>query len=99
MGLGFVLVPLLIATFMGSLGLSYTVSVCVIGAGDGIVPEAAALSALARAGAPGEVLRVGDRRRPYAHADLFVANDAPADLFLPVARWLEVLSGQVATTA
>ncbi|MDY0059329.1 MAG: alpha/beta fold hydrolase [Myxococcota bacterium] len=72
---------------------------CVIGAGDGIVPEAAALSALARAGAPGEVLRVGDRRRPYAHADLFVANDAPADLFLPVARWLEVLSGQVATTA
>jgi fucose permease len=32
-GLGFVLVPLLIATFMGSLGLSYTLSVCLIGAG------------------------------------------------------------------
>ncbi|MCU0913126.1 MAG: MFS transporter [Planctomycetes bacterium] len=32
-GLGFVLIPLLISTFMGSLGLSYTVSVCLIGAG------------------------------------------------------------------
>ncbi len=32
-GLGFVLVPLLIATFMGNLGLSYTVSVSIIGVG------------------------------------------------------------------
>lgn len=32
-GLGFVLVPLLIATFMGNLGLSYTASVSIIGAG------------------------------------------------------------------
>jgi len=32
-GLGFVLVPLLISTFMGSLGLSYTTSVSIIGAG------------------------------------------------------------------
>jgi fucose permease len=32
-GLGFVLVPLLIATFMGTLGLSYTVSVSIIGVG------------------------------------------------------------------
>ena len=32
-GLGFVLVPLLIGTFMNDLGLSYTVSVSVIGAG------------------------------------------------------------------
>ena len=32
-GLGFVLIPLLIATFMGSLGLSYTTSVSVIGVG------------------------------------------------------------------
>ncbi|MBM4027733.1 MAG: MFS transporter [Planctomycetes bacterium] len=32
-GLGFVLVPLLIALFMGNLGLSYTVSVSILGAG------------------------------------------------------------------
>ncbi|RPJ37466.1 MAG: MFS transporter, partial [Planctomycetaceae bacterium] len=32
-GLGFVLVPLLLAMFMGNLGLSYTVSVSIIGAG------------------------------------------------------------------
>ncbi|MBM4318736.1 MAG: hypothetical protein FJ125_01960 [Deltaproteobacteria bacterium] len=64
---------------------------CVLGVGDGVVPEAAALSACRRASAtaPCEVLRVGDPARPYAHADLFVARQAPQDVFLPVARWLE----------
>lgn len=63
---------------------------CVVGTGDGVVPEASALSACRRARpAPCEVLRVGDAERPYAHADLFVARDAPRDVFVPVARWLE----------
>lgn len=56
---------------------------------DGIVPEPAALSALdAWGGRDRQILRVGDDARWYAHADLFVGNDAPADVFEPVANWL-----------
>lgn len=57
---------------------------------DGIVPEAAALSA-EKAWANGSVttLRIGTPEDWYAHADLFVGNDAPRLVFDPIVRWLE----------
>jgi pimeloyl-ACP methyl ester carboxylesterase len=56
---------------------------------DGIVPESANLSVLdAWVGSDVEVLRVGDDRDWYAHADLFIGNDAPRALFEPMAGWL-----------
>ena len=65
---------------------------------DGIVPEAANLSVLgAWAGSDVQVLRVGDDENWYAHADLFVGNDAPRVLFAPMAAWL--LARQASTLA
>jgi pimeloyl-ACP methyl ester carboxylesterase len=56
---------------------------------DGIVPEAAALSAAdCWGGRDIELLRVGDERQWYAHADLFVGNEAPRVVFAPLADWL-----------
>jgi pimeloyl-ACP methyl ester carboxylesterase len=56
---------------------------------DGIVPASAALSAQGAWGGEVDVLRVGDDRRWYAHADLFVGHEAPARVFEPIARWLD----------
>jgi pimeloyl-ACP methyl ester carboxylesterase len=59
---------------------------------DGIVPESVALSAAEVWGGPDvEVLRVGDENNWYAHANLFVADDAPALVFDPIIRWLRRL--------
>jgi len=56
---------------------------------DGIVPESTALSAADYWGSSDvEVLRVGDERDWYAHANLFVGNEAPARVFDPMIRWL-----------
>jgi len=61
----------------------------VIGNRDGIVPERSALSVLdAWGGTDVEVLRVGTPEDWYAHADLFIGDDAPSVVFEPVARWL-----------
>lgn len=61
----------------------------VIGNRDGIVPERSALSVLdAWGGQQKEVLRVGTDDDWYAHADLFIAHDAPRVVFEPIARWL-----------
>ncbi len=61
----------------------------VIGNRDGIVPERSALSAIdAWGGADKEVLRVGTPEDWYAHADLFIGDDAPRVVFDPVAKWL-----------
>lgn len=66
----------------------------VLGNRDGIVPEKTALSAVdAWGGRDVEVLRVGTPEDWYAHADLFIGNDAPAKVFDPVARWLRAHSG------
>jgi pimeloyl-ACP methyl ester carboxylesterase len=57
---------------------------------DGIVPEATAMSAASVwGGSDVEVLRVGDDTNWYAHANLFVADDAPRLVFEPMIRWLE----------
>jgi pimeloyl-ACP methyl ester carboxylesterase len=56
---------------------------------DGIVPERTALTAIdAWGGDDVEVLRVGDRRDWYAHANLFIADRAPEKVFQPMIRWL-----------
>jgi pimeloyl-ACP methyl ester carboxylesterase len=56
---------------------------------DGIVPERASLSVLeAWGGTDVEVLRVGDPRTWWAHADLFVADGAPSQVFAPMSAWL-----------
>lgn len=56
---------------------------------DGIVPDDAALSALTLWGGDDvDLLRIGTPDDWYAHADLFIANDSPAVVFEPVARWL-----------
>jgi hypothetical protein len=39
------------------------------------------------------VLRVGDDQNWYAHADLFIGNDAPRALFEPMASWLRARQG------
>lgn len=61
---------------------------------DGIVPERAALSAgEAWGGNDVTTLRIGDDADWYAHADLFVGNEAPERVFEPIARWLGERSG------
>lgn len=56
---------------------------------DGIVPEAIARTATdAWGGSDVTTLRVGTDDDWYAHADLFVGNDAPARVFTPIADWL-----------
>ncbi len=56
---------------------------------DGIVPERTALTIVdAWGGRDIEVLKVGDEQDWYAHANLFVANDAPAKVFDPIVGWL-----------
>ena len=65
---------------------------CVVAVGDGIVPKVTATSALKHCSSRiREVMQIGDTARPYAHADLFVGNDAEQDVFLPVANWLDGL--------
>lgn len=56
---------------------------------DGIVPAPSVLSAReAWGGGDVQVLHVGDARQWYAHADLFIGNDAPAHVFSPMMTWL-----------
>ena len=63
---------------------------CVLANADGIVPVEAVLSAQrAMPAADVEVLRVGDDDHWYAHADLFIAHEAPKRVFEPMRAWLE----------
>lgn len=57
---------------------------------DGIVPARTALTAVDAWGSRDvDVLRVGDTHNWYAHANLFVADDAPDLVFHPMIRWLQ----------
>lgn len=61
----------------------------VVANADGIVPEDTALSCFHHWGAADkQVLRVGDERLRFAHADLFVSNHAQERVFDPIADWL-----------
>ena len=65
---------------------------------DGIVPEPTAMSAAeVWGGRDVEVLRVGDEDNWYAHANLFVADDAPDRVFTPIIRWLRRLKATLST--
>jgi pimeloyl-ACP methyl ester carboxylesterase len=55
---------------------------------DGIVPEGSAMSAQDAWGGAVDVLKVGDDDNWFAHANLFVANDARELVFDPMIRWL-----------
>ena len=59
------------------------------GSGDGIVGHRAALSAVGATGGPVEVIRVDHPSgQPVGHADMFVSDIAPTQVFEPVARFL-----------
>lgn len=55
---------------------------------DGMVPERTAMSATEAWGGSVDVLKVGDDRNWYAHANLFIADDARALVFDPMIAWL-----------
>lgn len=62
---------------------------CVVALDDGIVPPDTARSPYHTSRAEvRELLEVGGGVLPIAHADLFLANDAHAAVFDPLARWL-----------
>lgn len=60
---------------------------CVVANRDGIVPKAAAESAL-DAFRRSELLSVGDEDVWFAHADLFISRHAQEKVFAPLASWL-----------
>lgn len=58
--------------------------------GDGIVPSAVAQSAVsAIGGGKAEALQAGDDERWFAHADMFINDEAEARVFEPLVRWLK----------
>jgi poly(3-hydroxyalkanoate) synthetase len=62
---------------------------CVAANRDGIVPPETAVSAMNAFGTDDvEVLRVGDRDNWFAHADLFVNDEAAERVFEPLRMWL-----------
>lgn len=63
---------------------------CVAANKDGIVPPQTAISAMSAFGTDDvETLRVGDRDNWFAHADLFVNDEAEERVFTPLASWLD----------
>lgn len=61
----------------------------VVALSDGIVPPETARSAHHRSrAAVRELLEVGSRERPMAHADLFISRHSEREVFDPLARWL-----------
>ena len=67
---------------------------------DGIVPESTALAARdAWGGSDVGVLKVGDDSTWYAHADLFVGDEAPTAVFRPITEWLHSRQGRGAAVA
>jgi fermentation-respiration switch protein FrsA (DUF1100 family) len=72
----------------GVAGLSNPL-LCVVARDDGIVPPETARSGFyASTARVREVLEVGGRGTPIAHADLFLSHDAHDTVFDPLARWL-----------
>lgn len=58
---------------------------------DGIVPPSTAeIAADVWGGSDVDVLRVGDEVNWFAHANLFIADDAPQLVFEPMIRWLRL---------
>lgn len=67
---------------------------CILANADGIVPPEAVLAVReVMPESPVDVLEVGDQDLWFAHADLFVSRHAQAEVFAPLAEWLEAHSG------
>jgi pimeloyl-ACP methyl ester carboxylesterase len=63
---------------------------CLIANGDGIVPRETALSPVrAMRSQVKDVMEIGDDSQKYAHADLFICNNADKRIFFPMADWLK----------
>lgn len=61
----------------------------IVGSGDGVVPRPAALSVIRATAGPVSVRLVAHPDgHPVGHADLFVSDIAPSEVFEPVARFL-----------
>lgn len=68
---------------------------CVIAMQDGIVTPEAALSILDHIGSHEiDIVEVGTREEPHAHADLFVSRGVGEKVFRPISDWLVEQSGQ-----
>lgn len=62
---------------------------CVVAMQDGVVTPEAALSILDHIGSHEiEIVEVGTRQEPHAHADLFISYGAEDKVFRPVSKWL-----------
>ncbi len=67
----------------------HTPVLCVLANRDGIVPPESALSILDAVGTEDvHELNVGTQHRWFAHADLFISEDAEREVFIPMADWL-----------
>lgn len=62
---------------------------CVLASGDGVVPPETVVAVRDVVAGPVDVLEVGDRGNPFAHADLFVNDEAEARVFGPLRDWLD----------
>ena len=80
----------------------HTPVMCILANKDGIVPPASALAIREAIGTDDTtVLRVGDKKNWFAHADLFISFDAESKVFVPLADWLlarQEPSGEAATS-
>lgn len=62
---------------------------CILANQDGVVPPESALSVIDHIGTREvEILKVGTPRTPYAHADLFISDEAEQRVFGPLGRFL-----------
>ena len=65
-------------------------TLCILANADGIVPPAAALSIQNAIGTEVvDILHVGDEENWFAHADLFINNQAPERVFEPLSAWIK----------
>ncbi len=62
---------------------------CVLASGDGIVPPRTVTAIRDVAHGPVDVLEVGDAQTPFAHADLFINDQALERVFEPLRAWLK----------
>jgi len=61
---------------------------CVLASSDGVVPRESVIAVRDVVGGPVDVIEAGDRENPFAHADLFINDEAHARVFDPMRDWL-----------
>ncbi|MBT8492092.1 MAG: alpha/beta hydrolase [Deltaproteobacteria bacterium] len=65
---------------------------CVLASSDGIVPPESVTAVREVASGPVDVLEVGRKGNPFAHADLFINDEAEVQVFGPLRDWLDRVS-------